>query len=80
MDEAEGNPKLTDKIEGDVDSFNNGDLYDEDTGTYFGAIDPEFLKEMPINIGMFLNGVWYIYKLDHKYREGTQNAQEDKDA
>lgn len=69
---------LTDPID------ENGDLYDEDTGDFYGTLDlkateptleePTPPETVPAQFCLFLNGFWYIYKMDSRYEEGEKDA------
>lgn len=53
----------------------NGDCYDEDTGTYLGQLTDTQLTEeasletLPAQIALFHAGYWYVFKPSHRYKE-----------
>lgn len=48
--------------------YNDGDLYDEDTGDFIGNIYEDSISEqtVPANFSLFIKGFWYMYKLDKR--------------
>lgn len=45
----------------------NGDAFDEDTGNSVGSVCADNGIAMPVNISVFRDGYWYVYKVDRKY-------------
>lgn len=62
--------KLDPAPEGEVAATDKGDSYDEDMGTYLGTLSVG--PDIPANISVFMEGHWYVYKMDRKYKEGEQ--------
>lgn len=48
-------------------AFDNGAVYDEQTGDHLGEIETEgffAVKTIPFKLSVFHDGMWHIYKLD----------------
>jgi hypothetical protein len=43
--------------------FENGDVFDEDTGQPLGTIE----IQNSVELSVYRDGWWYVYKLDRKY-------------
>lgn len=66
------------------DDPENGDLFNEDTGDYYGLLDlhvteptleePTPAEVVPAQMCLFFNGFWYIYKMDSMREEGEEDA------
>lgn len=53
--------------------MDNGDTFDETTGSSLGSLDFETIPlSFPVEISVYQNGCWYVYKLDRKYEDGKE--------
>lgn len=62
-------------------NVSNGDTFDEDANTYLGQIteaDDSMLKAPPVNISVFLNGYFYVYKMERRYEQEQESTEETK--
>lgn len=69
----------TAEITPESSTLENGDLYDEDTGKFYATLDlkekeptleePLIIETVPAKLVLFLNGFWYVYKMDSRYEE-----------
>lgn len=53
-----------------------GDTYDEDTGEYLGQLTTgaaRILTTLPVQISIFYEGYWYIFKPQSRYKEEKEN-------
>lgn len=65
--------------------YSNGDCYDEDTGEYLGSFElnveekEEDAKEsLPVQISMFYDGYWYIYKPMERHKHKPETSSNDE--
>lgn len=58
-----------------VTPYEQGDTYDEDTGDFLGSLS---IRESlpPAQIAVLVNGYWYVFKPDSRYKEEEDVAQE----
>lgn len=65
------NQELIDAIK-DAKDFDNGDVYDEDTGKYLATIDlkaeGEVVETLPARVSIFMHGYWYIFSPIIRYK------------
>lgn len=71
------------------DTPTNGDCYDEDTGEYLGQLESGLQegtvtidKSIPVQISMYVNGYWYIFRPSHKckYEEEVKDGKSESKA
>lgn len=51
------------------DSYENGDLFDNDNGEYYGRLTAgigDEIKGPPANMAVYYNGFWYNYKMESR--------------
>lgn len=56
----------------DFRAVERGDTFDEDTGAFLGQlseITTETVHRFPVQIAVYLDGYYYIYKLDRKEKQ-----------
>lgn len=65
-------------------TYRNGDLYDEDNGEYLGTIDVKDAHDnkevdtIPARLSLFMNGYFYVFTTQSRYKEGEDNGEEAK--
>ncbi len=55
----------------DPRAVENGDTFDEDTGAYLGQVELENSSSFPVQISIFQDGAYFVYKLDSKQLVST---------
>jgi hypothetical protein len=72
------NPNQKTLPETDLTAPENGDIYEETTGDYLGQLEPITAPGHPIilELAIFHNGDFYVYKLDRKYKATEEEKNE----
>lgn len=50
-----------------IEDHSNGDLWDEDTGEYICTIPLPSERTIPVNISIYYEGFWYVFKVDSRH-------------
>lgn len=75
------NQELIDAIK-DAAEFDNGDIYDEDSGHYLATIDlkaeGDTIETLPAKVSIYMHGYWYIFTpiMRYKHEEKEDGSSE----
>jgi len=65
-------PALNLNVEVGIETPENGDCYDADSGEFLGTLDPLVnteTKHITIELTILHEGEMYVFKLSHKYKD-----------